>query len=350
MAVYDYDVLVVGSGFGGSVTAFRAAEKGYNVCVLESGRRFPDSKIPKTNWDIPNYLWFPGLELYGIQRMEFLDDVLIMCGAGVGGGSHVYAQTLYVPPRAFFNAPEWNDITDWADELAPFIDQAQRMLGVTKVPFMDCDIDRVIRKVAETFTKDTHHNRAPAGIYFGKPGVLADDPYFGGVGPQRRGCINCSNCMVGCGHNAKNKLNTNYLYLAEGLGASIHELQEVYEINPLPDGGFEVLARHPGWLQRGLHAGHHRYTAEQVVVSAHAYGSAKLLTHMQDQGNLEKLSDQLGKRARTNSEQVISVTIPYDVWKEHPERFHITPGGGWRYVGYLAGRLDQRRARHLWPR
>src|SRR6187431_2742903 len=148
MAAFDYDVIVVGSGFGGSVAALRAAEKGYRVGVMESGRRWPDEDIPKTQWDLPHFLWFPAAELYGLQRIEYLDDVLILCGAGVGGGSHVYANTLYVPPRQFFDAPEWAGITDWADELAPHIDQASRMLGVVRYPYMPTDVDRVMREVA----------------------------------------------------------------------------------------------------------------------------------------------------------------------------------------------------------
>lgn len=326
MSDFEYDVVIVGSGFGGSVSALRASEKGYKVAVLESGQRMPDSKIPKTSWDLPHYLWFPGAEMYGIQRLEVLDDAFVMCGAGVGGGSHVYAQTLYVPPMRFFEAEEWSDITDWADELAPFIDQAQRMLGVTRVPYISNDADRILKLAAQGLTKDSAYNRAPAGVYFGSPGVEVDDPYFGGVGPRRTGCINCGNCMGGCGYNAKNKLNVNYLYLAEKLGADVHELSEVYDIVPLEGGGFEVHSRHPGWVQRGLHYGHKKFTAEQVIISAHAYGSSKLLTRLQHEGHLDQLSDQLGKRARTNSEMLLALTIPYEDWKADPERIHIMPG------------------------
>jgi choline dehydrogenase-like flavoprotein len=148
MASFDYDVLIIGSGFGGSVAALRAAEKGYRVGVMESGRRWRDEDIPKTQWDLPHFLWFPAAELYGIQRIEYLDDVLILSGAGVGGGSHVYANTLYVPPKQFFDAPEWAGIADWADELAPHIDQATRMLGVVRYPYMPTDVDRVLQQVA----------------------------------------------------------------------------------------------------------------------------------------------------------------------------------------------------------
>lgn len=192
--------------------------------------------------------------------MEYLDDVLVLSGAGVGGGSHVYANTLYVPPRKFFDAPVWAGITDWADELAPCIDQATRMLGVTRYPYLPTDVDRHMRAVAVEIGRGETFNPAPVGVYFGQPGVEADDPYLGGAGPRRTGCISCGNCNNGCGHNAKNKLTTNYLYLAEALGA------------------------------------------------AHAYGTAKLLHHMQHKGRLNGMSGQLGQRARTNSEELLAVT------------------------------------------
>jgi cholesterol oxidase len=323
MAGFDYDVVIIGSGFGGSVAALRAAEKGYRVGVMESGRRWPDEDIPKTQWDLPHFLWFPAAELYGIQRIEYLDDVLILSGAGVGGGSHVYANTLYVPPKQFFDAREWAGITDWADELAPYYDQAQRMLGVVRYPYMPTDVDRAIRRVAVDIGRDETFNQAPVGVYFGAPGVEADDPYFGGAGPRRTGCISCGNCNNGCGHNAKNKLTTNYLYLAEQIGAEVHE---VHELVPLDGGGFEVHARHPGWGQRAAHAHRRTYTAAQVIVAAHAYGSAKLLHHMQHEGRLTGLSSELGQRARTNSEELLYVTRSHDQWKSDPDKIRIQPG------------------------
>jgi cholesterol oxidase len=321
-----YDVIVIGSGFGGSVAAMRAVEKGYSVGVMESGKRWPDDEIPKTSWDITKFLWQPDAEMYGMQRMTYLDDVLVLHGAGVGGGSHVYGNTLYVPPKRFFEAKEWSSITDWADEMAPYIDQANRMLGVVRVPYMDTHTDRLMREVATDMGHRESYNRAPVGVYFGSPGVEVDDPYFGGEGPKRSGCISCGNCMIGCGNNAKNKLTVNYLYLAEKKGAVIHELHEVYEIKPLRGGGFEVLARHPGWAQRAAHLHHYRYTADQVIVAAHAYGTAKLLTHMRHEGKLPNLSDELGKRARTNSEALLVVERSYGAWKKDPERFTISPG------------------------
>lgn len=321
-----YDVIVIGSGFGGSVAAMRAAEKGYRVAVMESGKRWPDDMIPKTSWNVRKFLWQPEIEMFGVQRIEVLDDVLILSGAGVGGGSHVYANTLYVPPRRFFDAPEWAGITDWADELAPYVDQARRMLGVVRVPYMPTDVDRYMRQVAEEMGIGHTFNRAPVGVYFGTPDEEVDDPYFGGVGPRRRGCVNCGDCMIGCGRNAKNKLTVNYLYLAEKLGADVHELHEVYEVEKLDGGGFEVLTRHPGWVHRAARAQRRRYTADQVIVAAHAYGTAKLLLHMQYKDKLRGMSSELGQRARTNSEQLLSVNRSYPEWKDDPEKIHITPG------------------------
>lgn len=323
---FDYDVIVIGSGFGGSVAAMRATEKGYRVGVLEAGKRWNDEDIPDTNWDVRDFLWQPELEMYGIQRLEYLDDVFILCGAGVGGGSHVYANTLYIPPERFFEAKEWPAGNDWAEELAPYIDLAVRMLGVVRVPYMDTDADRLCRAVATDMGVAESFNKTPVGVYFGTPGVEADDPYFGGVGPTRTGCVSCGHCMVGCGRNAKNKLTVNYLYLAEKFGAEVHELHEVYELLPLADGGFEVHARHPGWLQRAVHLQHHKYTAKEVIVTAHAYGSAKLLHQMKHEGKLPGLSDQLGQLARTNSEQLIVLQRPHEEWKRDPERLHVTPG------------------------
>jgi len=326
MERFDFDVLIVGSGFGGSVAALRAAEKGYRVGVMEAGRRWNDHDLPKSQWSLPGFMWFPAAELYGIQRIEYLDDVLVLSGAGVGGGSHVYSNTLYVPPKQFFDAPEWASITDWADELAPHYDQATRMLGAVRYPYQPTDVDRVIHQVAVDIGRGQTFNKAPVGVYFGEPGVEADDPYFGGAGPARTGCISCGRCNIGCGYNAKNKLTTNYLYLAEALGARVHELHEVHDLVPLDGGGFEVHARHPGWIERARKAGRHTYTAEQVIVAAHAYGSAKLLLRMQHKGRLPGLSSQLGARARTNSEQLLAITRSHDDWKQDPDRLRITPG------------------------
>ncbi|MHB1559584.1 MAG: GMC oxidoreductase [Isosphaeraceae bacterium] len=320
----EYDVLIIGSGFGGSVAAMRLTEKGYRVGVLEAGRRWPDDELPHTSWDLRKFLWAPELGMYGIQRLEFLDDVTIMCGAGVGGGSNVYANTLYIPPAPFFRAREWSGITDWQAELSLYYDQATRMLGVVRVPYMDTDTDRLLREIARDMGRGETYDKAPVGVYFGTPGVEADDPYFGGEGPRRTGCISCGECMIGCRHGAKNKLSKNYLYLAERHGAVVHELQQATEIRPLENGGYEITARHPGLEGRGEESTHYR--AAQVIVSAHAFGTARLLHRMRHEGRLDRLSDRLGRLARTNSEALLGSVVPYGQWKKHPERFITSPG------------------------
>jgi cholesterol oxidase len=321
---FDYDVIVIGSGFGGSVAAMRAVEKGYRVGIMEAGKRWRDEDIPKTSWDVRKFAWQPELELFGIQRIRYLDDVIVLGGAGVGGGSIVYGNTLYYPKDKFFAAPGWSSITDWKAETAPYYDVAQRMFGVAPSPYMDTDGDRIVRSVAKDMNRP--YVRAPLGIYYGTPGVEADDPYFGGVGPRRTGCVNCGNCMIGCGRGAKNKVTENYLYLAEKRGAVVHELHEVYKLSPLATGGYEVAARHPGWAQRIAHIGRDRYTAKQVIIAAHAFGTAQLLWRMKHEGVLAHLSDELGKRARTNSEALISVQRSEADFKKDPERHHIVPG------------------------
>jgi len=220
------DVIVIGSGFGGSVTALRLAEKGYHVSVLEAGQRFTNETLPKSSWDLRAFLWAPRLGLTGMQRITWLKDVVILSGAGVGGGSLVYANTLYTPPPTFFQDAQWAGITDWDSELAPHYDQAQRMLGVVENP-TTTPSDVVMKKVATDMGVGHTFHPTPVGVFFGEPGVEVDDPYFGGAGPRRTGCIQCGNCMIGCRYGAKNRLDTNYLYLAEHLGAVVEPLTTV---------------------------------------------------------------------------------------------------------------------------
>ena len=348
MASFDYDVVIIGSGFGGSVAALRAAEKGYRVGVMESGRRWKDEDIPKTPVaSAATSCGSPRRSSTGSSGSSTSTTCSSSRGAGVGGGSHVYANTLYVPPKQFFDAPEWASITDWADELAPHLDQATRMLGVVRYPYMPTDVDRVMQQVATEMGRGETFNKAPVGVYFGSPGVEADDPYFGGVGPRRTGCISCGNCNIGCGHNAKNKLTTNYLYLAEKLGAEVHELHEVYDLVPLDGGGFEVHARHPGWAQRAAHLHHHTYTAEQVIVAAHAYGSAKLLHAHAAQGP----PDRPLERARaTRADELRAAARDHADARRVEARSGEDPhhaGVGLDHLRRLAGSGDEHRARLL---
>jgi cholesterol oxidase len=309
---WDHDVVVVGSGFGGSVTALRLTEKGWSVGVFEAGRRFTRKTLPKTNWQLRRYLWAPRLGLRGIQRMTLLNDVMILSGAGVGGGSLVYANTLYRPLAPFYCDPQWKDITDWESELAPHYDQAERMLGVVENP-VDTPADEIMRKVAtEMGVGDTWH-RAPVGVLFGDDrghdgmsggGRRVADPYFGGEGPGKVTCTACGSCMTGCRVGAKNTLDTNYLHLAERNGARVYPDTEVVDIVPLAGGGYEVTTVRPGaWLKSRRRE--RTFRARQVVLSASALGTQKLLHRLKDEGRLPHLSDRLGELSRTNSESIL---------------------------------------------
>ena len=296
----DFDVVVIGSGFGGSVAALRLTEKGYRVAVLEAGRRFSDKDFPKTSWRISRFLFLPRLGLRGIQRIHALPDVLILAGAGVGGGSLVYANTLYQPPDSYFEDAQWRHITDWKAELAPWYDQASRMLGVASNPYFSPS-DEAMRAVADEMGVGHTFKLAPLGVHFGSaPGALTKDPYFGGVGPDRNGCLQCGSCMTGCRHNAKNTLPKNYLGLAESAGAKVFPEHTVESIAQLPNGGWEIRARKSSaWF-----GGKRKFTAGQVVVAAGTYNTQKLLHRMKGSGRLPKLSPALGHLSRTNSESL----------------------------------------------
>ncbi|MEY6568577.1 GMC oxidoreductase [Streptomyces sp. PGLac3x] len=309
---YDYDVLVVGSGFGGAVSALRLTEKGYRVGVLEAGRRFTRATLPRNSWDLKNYLWAPALGLFGIQRIHLLGNVMVLAGAGVGGGSLNYANTLYVPPKPFFTDPQWGAITDWQDELKPYYDQAQKMLGVRLNP-TTTPSDVHLKAAAEKMgVGDTFH-MAPVGVFFGdgkdatgesraKPGEEVPDPYFGGAGPSRRACSECGECMTGCRHGAKNTLNENYLYLAEKAGATIHPMTSVVAVTEDSRGGFAVRTLPTNAKRKGRGR---TFTARRVVLAAGTYGTQTLLHRMKDTGLLPHLSDKLGTLTRTNSEGLV---------------------------------------------
>ncbi|HET6697653.1 MAG TPA: GMC family oxidoreductase, partial [Nocardioidaceae bacterium] len=312
MSDFDYDVLVVGSGFGGSVTALRLTEKGYRVGVLEAGARFADDDFADTSFDVSRYLFAPALGCYGIQRIDSLHDCLILSGAGVGGGSLVYANTLYEPLPAFYRDPQWRDITDWRDELAPYYDQAKRMLGVVENP-LRTPSDEVMEKVATDLGVGETFHPTPVGVFFGgpgqQPGERVADPYFGGAGPERNTCLGCGECMTGCRHNAKNTLTKNYLHLAEEGGARIHPLTTVTGVRPLPGGGYAVDVRYTkAKVRRG--AARRTLTAEQVVLSASALGTQRLLHRMRDAGHLPAISERLGHLSRTNSESILGAIAP----------------------------------------
>ena len=315
----DYDVLVIGSGFGGSVAALRLTEKGYRVGVLEAGRRFEDADYPRTSWDARRFLWAPKLGCLGIQRIHLLRNVLILAGAGVGGGSLVYANTLYEPDEAFYQDRQWAHITDWRDELAPCYDQAKRMLGVVRNPTLTPS-DEVMRQVAVDLGAGHTFALAPVGVFFGRdgrkePGVLADDPFFGGAGPRRRGCLETGECMTGCRHNAKNTLVKNYLYLAERAGATVLPETTVVRVCPLDSAGYAVdTVRTGAWRARRTAR---RFTARQVVFAAGTWGTQQLLHTMRAQGWLPAISGTLGTSTRTNSEALGGALTTMRHRKEH---------------------------------
>ena len=302
----DYDVLIIGSGFGGSVSALRLTEKGYRVAVLEAGRRFADHEFAKTSWRLREFLWAPRLGCYGIQRIHLLRNVMILAGAGVGGGSLNYANTLYVPPDPFFLDSQWSHITDWRSELMPHYDQAQRMLGVVTNPTLT-DADRIMRDVAEEMGVGHTFTPTPVGVFFGtdgrkQAGKTVPDPYFGGAGPERTGCIECGECMTGCRHGAKNTLVKNYLALAEKAGAQVIPMTTVTSFEQRSDGLWSVeTVRTGGWLRPKRRT----FTARQVVLAAGTWGTQKLLFAMRDSGRLPRLSDRLGLLTRTNSESIV---------------------------------------------
>ncbi len=302
----DYDVLVIGSGFGGSVTALRLTEKGYRVGVLEAGRRFADEEFAETSWNLRKFLWAPRLGCYGIQRIHLLRNVMILAGAGVGGGSLNYANTLYVPPEPFFNDQQWSHITDWRAELMPHYEQAKRMLGVVTNPTFT-DADRIMKEVADDMGVGDTFVPTPVGVFFGPdgaktPGKRVPDPYFGGAGPARTGCIECGSCMTGCRYGAKNTLVKNYLGLAESAGAQVHPMTTVTGFKQRSDGVWEVATARTG---RTLRRKRRTFTATHLVLAAGTFGTQKLLFKMRDGGMLPRLSARLGVLTRTNSESIV---------------------------------------------
>lgn len=296
---YDEDVVIVGSGFGGSVAALRLSEKGYRVRVLEAGRRFEDDDFAKTSWDVRRYLWAPALGCFGIQRIHRLPHVMILAGAGVGGGSLNYANTLYEPGSAFFTDRQWPGGTDWQGELAPHYATAKRMLGVVERYPHTGPVERIMAGAAADLGVSDTFRHAPVGVFLGMPGVTVPDPFFDGDGPARTGCTLCGNCMVGCRVGAKNTLMKNYLALAERRGAVIEQLRTVTEVREDPRGGYLITTRRTGaWLRRSPRT----IRAEQVVLAAGTWGTQQLLHRMKASGALPRVSDAVGRLTRTNSE------------------------------------------------
>ncbi|MBI1945599.1 MAG: GMC family oxidoreductase [Deltaproteobacteria bacterium] len=304
-----YDWIIVGSGFGGSVSALRLVEKGYRVLLLEKGRRFRAEDFPKTNWDVRNWLWHPTLGLRGLFQMSFLEHLTVMHGVGFGGGSLVYANTLPMPSDEFFTAPSWRALGRWQQELAPHYATARKMLGVATNPKTTRG-DEVLKQIAEETGRTQHFHMAEVGVFFGAPGVRVPDPFFDGKGPERTGCKFCGACMTGCRHDAKNSLDKNYLYLAERRGLEVRTETEVMAVRERAGGGYAIEAR--GTFD---HARHDELCADRVVLAGGVMGTMPLLLAMrEDPQGLPRLSPRVGDFVRTNSEALIGVVTP-----EHDE-------------------------------
>jgi cholesterol oxidase len=310
---YDYDWIVVGSGFGGSVSALRLAEKGYSVAVLECGSRFRDEDFAESSLRSPRkYFYSPKLGMRGVLRMSFFKDVFVVSGSGVGGGSLGYANTLYRARPSFFEDPQWGEMANWELALAPHYDTAERMLGVTEYEGMG-PADLLLKEYGEEIGVGDTFTNTRVGVFFDEPGKQVPDPYFGGAGPERTGCNRCGSCMVGCRHGAKNTLVKNYLWFAEKLGVEIQPERQVTEVRPLgaADGskGYAVTAERSGsWF----HSECRTLRAKGVVVAAGALGTNQLLANCKHEGALPRLSDQIGAVVRTNSESIQAVTAPDD--------------------------------------
>ena len=319
MTDYDYDFAIIGSGFGGSVSALRLSEKGYSVAVLEMGKRWKREDFPRTTWNVRKYLWRPWLGMYGILQMTLVKDAFFLHGAGVGGGSLVYANTLLVPPAQAFGDARWVGL-DWKATLEPHYVTAKRMLGAVESAVV-VETDRMLKEVAEEMGRGDTWHKATVGVYFGEAGKTVPDPFFGGEGPARTGCILCGGCMVGCRHGAKNTLEENYLYLAEKRGTKIVPECRVIDVKPLAEGGYELTVER----STGLLHPRRKLRVRGVVVSAGSYGTVNLLMRCKERGTLAKLSDQLGRYLRTNSEALLSVrSLKKDV--DYSKGIAITSG------------------------
>lgn len=301
----DYDYIIIGSGFGGSVSALRLAEKGYKVCIVERGKRWEKHDYARTNWQLWKWLWIPKLFCTGIQKLTFLKNVLVLSGSGVGGGSLGYCAVLLEPPRTFYDDPQWKALEkDWQNTLAPFFEKAKKMLGVTKNPKL-WKSDELLYEYAKEIDREQYFKPADVGIYFGDPDTESDDPFFQGSGPKRTGCDFSGRCMVGCSHGGKNSLDRNYLYLAEKLGVKIIPETVAKFIEPLEKGGYCVtIQKSTGWIQKRKK----HLTAHGIVVAAGALGTNKLLLYCKQKKLLPKLSNRLGKIVRTNSEVLVGAT------------------------------------------
>jgi cholesterol oxidase len=303
---YDFDYIIIGSGFGASVSALRLSEKGYKVLVIEKGKWYKSEDFAKTNWNLRKWLWMPSLRFFGIMKMSIFRHIVIISGTGVGGGSLVYGNTLPIPKSAFFKSGSWSELEDWETELKPFYKKALSILGASRNPKL-FDGDLALKELAKEIGKEDQFEHPDVAVFFGKQGVNVKDPYFEGKGPERSGCNFCGGCMTGCRYNAKNTLDKNYLYLAQNHGAEILPENEVYDVLPIDnkDGaiGYKVAVK----SSTKFFGSKKEFTSKGVIFSGGVLGTIKLLLKLKTK-SLPLLSDKLGADIRTNNETLISVS------------------------------------------
>ena len=316
----NWDIVIVGSGFGGAVSALRLAQKGYNILVIEKGKRYESKDFPKSNWNLKKYFWMPNLFLYGIQCITILKNIFVLHGTGVGGGSLVYANTLLVPPDEAFKDSNWPE-KDWKQRLAPFYEKAKIMLGAIRTEH-EAETDKILKDCAYNMDRANSYHKVDVGIYFGKPGKKVTDPYFNGQGPDRSGCVFCGGCMVGCRYNAKNTLDKNYLFLAEKLGVKILPESEVIDIIPIDDGRYELLVKKTTGIKRPTKI----IKTPKVILSGGVMGTVKLLLKCKKKGRLAKISNTLGDFVRTNSESILGIKLDKKPLENYSEGIAISSG------------------------
>ncbi len=309
----EYDFIVIGSGFGGSVAALRLAEKGYRVAVIEQGRRWTEANLPASNWNFRAWIWRPALGLRGFFSLRFFRHAVVLHGNAVGGGSITYGNTLLVPPDSVWRQGSWVGLNDWEAVMPTHYATVKRMLGVTPNRRLG-PADRHLREMARLVGAEDSFYPTEVAVYFGEegqaPGMLHADPYFAGEGPARNSCNGCGGCLVGCRYNAKNTLDKNYLYLAERKGAEILAETRVVDVRPLGgrnDGsaGYEVAT-----VSSLPSSACNRISCRGLVFAASSLGTQDLLFRLKDRGSLPHISDALGKGVRTNAESIIGVRFP----------------------------------------